>query len=52
MELKVEPCPIESGALYHVVDAGAPPAEQPAVVFTAGSWAEAEQYIADMGGEG
>ena len=34
--------------LYHVVDLSA--GEPPAVVFTAGSWAEAESYIADLGG--
>jgi hypothetical protein len=48
MELKIVPCEAAGEGLYHVVDLSA--GEPPAVVFTAGSWAEAESYIADLGG--
>jgi hypothetical protein len=48
MELKIVPCEASGEGLYYVVDAAA--GEQPAVVFAAGSWAEAERYIADLGG--
>ncbi len=44
------PWQVEGETLYHVVDAGAPRDEQPAVVFTGRSWAEAEQYVGDVGG--
>jgi hypothetical protein len=47
MELKIVPCDIASEGLYYVVDAEGEP---PAILFAAGSWAEAEQYIADLGG--
>jgi hypothetical protein len=50
MELKVLPSHAEGEMLYHVVEAGAPRDDPPAVVFTAASWAEAEAYIADLGG--
>jgi hypothetical protein len=50
MELKVMPWQVGGETLFHVVDARAPRDEQPAVVFTGSSWAEAEQYVADLGG--
>jgi hypothetical protein len=50
MKLKIVPQQVEGEALYHVIDADAPQAEQPAVIFTGSSWAEAEQYVADLGG--
>ncbi len=50
MELKILPSHVEGEMLYHVIEAGARRSDTPAVVFTAGSWAEAEQYIADLGG--
>lgn len=50
MELKVIPGHGEGRGLYHVVDTRAPESEQPAVIFSGNSWAEAEQYIADLGG--
>jgi hypothetical protein len=50
MELKIMPWQVGGETHYHVVDADAPPGEQPAVVFTGSSWAEAEQYVADVGG--
>ena len=49
MELKIVPCEEFGEGLYYVVDAAAA-GEPPAVVFAAGSWAEAERYIADLGG--
>jgi hypothetical protein len=50
MDLKILPSHAEGDIQYHVVEAGAPRGDAPAVVFTAASWAEAEQYIADLGG--
>jgi hypothetical protein len=50
MELKILPPHVEGDAVYHVVDPRAPKGDEPAVIFMAGSWAEAEQYIADLGG--
>jgi hypothetical protein len=47
MELKIVPSDAAGEGLYYVVDAAG---EHPAVVFAAGSWAEAERYIADLGG--
>lgn len=49
MDLKIVPCEVMREGRYHVVDADAP-GEQPAILFTASSWAEAERYIADLGG--
>jgi hypothetical protein len=48
MELKIVPCDVAGEGLYYVVDVEAPGG--PAVLFSAGSWAEAERYIADLGG--
>jgi hypothetical protein len=47
MELKIVPCEAVGEGLYYVVDVEGEP---PAVLFAAGSWAEAERYIADLGG--
>jgi hypothetical protein len=49
MELKVLSRHIDGEIQFHVVDADSAGGE-PAVIFTASSWAEAEQYIADLGG--
>jgi hypothetical protein len=49
MELKIMPLHIEGEILYHVIDA-CTKADPPSVVFTASTWLEAEQYIADLGG--
>jgi len=48
MNLKIVPCDVTREGRYHVVDADAP--GEPAILFTASSWAEAERYIADVGG--
>jgi hypothetical protein len=50
MPLKVLPRHIDGEIQFHVVDTDPACGEQPAVIFTASSWAEAEQYIADLGG--
>jgi hypothetical protein len=50
MELKIMPWDDGGEILYHVVDAKGNGAERPVVIFTGSSWAEAEQYIADLGG--
>jgi hypothetical protein len=50
MELKVMPWQVDGETFYHVVDADARGGDQPAAIFTASSWAEAEQYVADLGG--
>jgi hypothetical protein len=50
MELRVMPWQVEGEMFYHVVDADAGGHEQPAAIFTGSSWAEAEQYVADLGG--
>jgi hypothetical protein len=49
MELRVVPCDATGEGLYYVVDVSAG-GEQPVVLFAASSWAEAECYIADLGG--
>jgi hypothetical protein len=48
MKLKVMPAQVGGETLYHVVDVDAPD-EQPVVHFTGSNWAEAEQYVADLG---
>jgi hypothetical protein len=51
MDLKILPSHVDGEILYHVVEACVPqPGEPPAVLFTGLSWAEAEQYIGDVGG--
>jgi hypothetical protein len=50
MELKIRPSHVEGETSYDVIETRAPRGDQPAVVFTAASWAEAERYIADLGG--
>jgi hypothetical protein len=49
MDLRIVPCDVAGEGLYYVVDIAAD-GEQSAVVFAAASWAEAERYIADLGG--
>ena len=50
MKLKVMSWLVGGEAVYDVVDADAPESEGPTVVFTGSSWAEAEQYVAELGG--
>jgi hypothetical protein len=52
MELKILPPHSEGEAVYHVVDPRAPKGGEPVVIFMAASWAEAEQYIHELGGGG
>jgi len=50
MKLKVKSWQVEGETCYDVVYADAPEAEEPTVVFSGNSWAEAELYVAELGG--
>lgn len=49
--LKIEIWHGEYDTLYHVVDSAAPEEEQPAILYTAQSWHEAQCFICEIGGE-